>query len=228
MDRARAKDWLIGATGVLVVLGFALVTFWLVVSVPSTDDEAGGSPRLGAPLTQPTEPPADLQAGEVWLEALELGAETLVTEDSVLHDVRAHGMDVVAGEGGLVASWATVDATVPFHVVAAELGGDSTVSGAGSNQARVVRAVEVLGRELRVAAVGTIDVEDGRLVVEPDSIDIGGPDFLADALGDVAGELVTIEHDVEGLPEGVVLHDVTVQRDGFRAHLRGQDVQLVQ
>ena len=51
----------------------------------------------------------------------------------------------------------------------------------------------------------------GRLVVEPRSIDFGGPDFLSDAVGAVVRRLVTIEHDIEGLPEGLVLEDVTVQ-----------------
>jgi hypothetical protein len=91
----------------------------------------------------------------------------------------------------------------------------------------MVRTVEALGRELRVIATGTVEVEAGRLVVEPHSIDFGGPDFLSDAIADVVRGLVTIEHDIEGLPDGLVLHGVAVQDDGFRAHLRGEDVKLV-
>jgi hypothetical protein len=37
---------------------------------------------------------------------------------------------------------------------------------------------------------------------------------------------VTIEQTVEGLPEGLVLRDVAVQDDGFRARLDGVDVRL--
>ncbi len=91
----------------------------------------------------------------------------------------------------------------------------------------VVRTVEALGRELRVIATGTVEVEAGRLVVEPRSIDFGGPDFLSDATAAVVRRLVAIEHDIEGLPEGLVLQDVAVQGDGFRARLLGEDVQLV-
>ena len=36
----------------------------------------------------------------------------------------------------------------------------------------------------------------------------------------------TIEHPIEGLPENLVLQDVTVQDDGFRADLSGRDVVL--
>jgi hypothetical protein len=90
----------------------------------------------------------------------------------------------------------------------------------------VVRTVEAFGRELRVTATGTVEVEAGRLVVEPRSIDFGGPGFLSDATAAVVRRLVTIEHDVEGLPEGLVLRDVAVRDDGFRVSLRGEDVRL--
>lgn len=53
----------------------------------------------------------------------------------------------------------------------------------------VLRTVEVLGREPRVAA--------------------------------------TITHDIEGLPDGLVLQRVVVRDAGFRARLRGEDVRLV-
>lgn len=101
------------------------------------------------------------------------------------------------------------------------------VSATDGGQAAVARTIEVLGRELRVTATGTVEVRAGKLVVEPRSIDVGGPEFLSDATAAVARSLVTIEHDIEGLPEGLVLQDVAVQGDGFRASLRGEDVKLV-
>ena len=39
-------------------------------------------------------------------------------------------------------------------------------------------------------------------------------------------ELVTIRQPVEGVPDGLVLQEVTVQDDGFRARLSGTDVRL--
>jgi hypothetical protein len=92
----------------------------------------------------------------------------------------------------------------------------------------VVRTVTVLGRGLRVTATGTVEAKAGKLVVEPRSIDFGGPDFLSDATASVVRRLVTIEYDIEGLPKGLVLQNVAVQGDGFRANLRGEDIKLVQ
>jgi hypothetical protein len=120
-----------------------------------------------------------------------------------------------------------VDETVPFEVVADELGDRTTVDAADGGQAMIVRTVEALGREVRVVATGTVDVESGRLVVEPRSIDFGGPDLVSDAIGGVVRRLVTIEYDIDGLPEGLTLQEVTIRRDGFRVNLKGADVRLV-
>ncbi len=66
----------------------------------------------------------------------------------------------------------------------------------------------------------------GLIVVEPQRIDVGGPDFLAGPTAAVVRGLVTIRQPVEGVPEGLVLQQVTVQGDGFRALLSGEDVRL--
>lgn len=229
MEWTRAKDWLIGATGTVLMLGVAVMILWWVASEPA----GGGAavpvppPAIGSERPPGTEPPSDLHQDEVWFADLSLSAGRLVASDSMLRDVRAVGQDVIAGSGGIVAAQVTMDATVPFEVVARELGPGAVVSAADGGQAEVVRTVEALGRELRVTATGTVDVEAGRLVFEPRSVDVGGPDFLADAIGTVVRGLVTIEHDIEGLPEGLVLQDVAVQGDGIRADLRGEDVHLV-
>ncbi|MCK6211056.1 DUF2993 domain-containing protein [Georgenia sp. EYE_87] len=228
MDRTRAKDWLIGAVGMVLVLGVAVAILWWVMSDPGG---AGGakesSPTVEAGRSPGAEPPADLREDEVWLADLALDAGTVVTARSVLRDVRAVGQDVVTRPDGLVAARLSVEATVPFEVVADELGDGTVVRAADGGQAMVVRTVEALGRELRVIATGTVEVEAGRLVVEPRSIDLGGPDFLSRAIADVVRGLVTIEHDIEGLPEGLVLQDVAVEDDGFRASLRGEGVKIV-
>jgi hypothetical protein len=228
MEWTRAKDWLIGALGMVLVLGVALGILWWVVSNPVGDSEAApeASPTM-APGLPGREPPADLREDEVWFADLALDAGTVATGDSTLRNVRAVGQDVVTGPDGLVAARLAVDATVPFAVVADDLGRGTVVRAADDGQATVVRTVEALGRELRVVATGTVEVQGGRIVVEPRSIDVGGPDFLADAAAAAVRRFVTIEHDVEGLPEGLVLQDVTVQSDGFRASLLGEDVTLV-
>lgn len=229
MEWTRAKDWLIGAAGMLLLLVVTVAVFWWVVSDPVGGGEASPvpSPTVGAERPPSEEPPADLREDEVWLADLRLDAGTVVTSGSTLRDVRAVGQDVVTGPDGLIAARLTVDATVPFEAIADELGDGTEVRAADDGQATVVRTVEALGRELRVTATGTVEVEAGRLVMEPRSIDVGGPDFLSDAIAAVVRRFVTIEHNIEGLPEGLVLQDVAVRSDGFRANLLGEDVNLV-
>jgi hypothetical protein len=227
MEWTRAKDWLIGAVGMVLVLGAATAIAWWVVSDPASRLEAAPAPTPTAGERVPeAKPPAGLGADEVWLADVAMDAGTLAAAGSVLHDVRAVGQDVVTGSDGMVAQRLTVDATVPFGVVASKLGDGTEVRAAEGGQVMVVRTVEALGRQLAVTATGTVEVDAGRLVVEPRSIDFGGPGFVSDAVGAVVNRLVTIEHDIEGLPEGLVLQDVAVQEDGFRARLSGEDVRL--
>jgi len=229
MKRSRIKDGLVGAA--IAVLGLllagGLVLWW--ISEPVDDSPPADPPRTtNADRQQRTEPPSDLVEGETWLGNMVLDAGTLATTESLLHDVTAIGQDVRTGPDSLVAGSLTVDATVPFEVVAEQVGGEgTTVSAASSSQATVERTVELAGRELRVVATGTVKVRNDKLVVEPRSIDIGGPDEVSEALAAVARGLVTIEHSFDALPPGLVLKEVTVQDDGFRANLVGQDVQLV-
>ena len=229
MQRARAKDWLIGATGMLFVLVIGAAIFWWQVSDPAgTRVEVPGSAPPAVGGGPPAKgPPSELREDEVWFAGLTLKAGTVMTADSALREVRAVGRDVVTTPRGLVAARIGVEGTVPFPVVAEELGRDTVVRAGDDGNAVVVRTIEALGRELRVVATGTVEVRDGSLVVEPRSIDIGGPDFLSEAIASVVRRLVTIEHEIEGLPNGLVLQDVTVQRDGFRASLRGVHVRLV-
>lgn len=221
------KDWVAGAVGMLLVLVAGVVVLWWVLSDPADDTGGGPVPPGDAGTAPGTQPPDDLGEDDVWLADLVLDAGTVVTPESRLRDVRALAQDVVTGPAGLVAATVTVDATVPFEVVAAELGEDTVVSATEGGQAMVVRTVEVLGRELRAVATGTVEVVDGRLLVEPRSIDLGGPDFLSEGTAAVVRRLVTIEHEIEGLPAGLVLQEVAVQDDGFRAELDGVDVRLV-
>lgn len=228
MGSRRANDLLTGAAGMLLLLVVTAAALWWVVTDPAGGDgQPATSPPADSGRPPATEPPADLAEDEVWLEELSVDAATLVTEDSMLRDVSAAGDGVRTSPDAVVADRLSVEATVPFDVVADEVGDGTAVGAAAGGQAVVVRTVEVLGRELRVTATGTVEAEAGRLVLEPSSIDIGGPDFLSDATAAVVRRLVTIEHDIEGLPDGLVLDDVDVQDDGFRAHLSGEDVQLV-
>ncbi|MFC6851507.1 LmeA family phospholipid-binding protein [Aquipuribacter hungaricus] len=138
--------------------------------------------------------------------------------------MQAEGTDVLTGADGIRAGSLDVEATVPFEVVAAQIGPGTTITAAEDGQATVTRDVRALGRALEVQATGTVEVVRGRLVVEPRSVDVEGLSFLSSTLAAAARELVTIEQDVEGLPPGLVLREVTVTDDGFRARLDGEDV----
>ncbi len=222
--RDRLAGAVVGALLTLLLLAVAAGAAFLAVSRPS--GAAGPAAPAPSPSGSGEEAPApeDLAAGETWLGDLVLDAGTLRTPETDLRDVHAVGTDVLTGPGGTRAGRLDVEATVPFPVVAAQIGPGSTVEAADDGQASVRRTVEVLGRELEVVATGTVEVVGGRLVVEPRSVDVGGPAFLADAVGTVVRGLVTIEQDVDGLPEGLVLREVTVGPDGFRARLDGEDV----
>lgn len=228
MNRSRATDLAIGALGMLLLIVLALVVLWWAVSTPAVDraDRTGPTSADDRQAASTDGPPADLADDEIWLGGVDVVAGTVVLPDSTLHDVEAVGHGVRSGEEGLVVDSLEVQATVPFADVAADLGGDSVVRPADDGQAAVVRTVEVLGRDATVVATGTVEVVGGLLVVEPTSIDLGGPDLLSRTVAAVVRRFVTIEHPIEGLPENLVLQDVTVQDDGFRADLSGRDVVL--
>ncbi|WP_233404607.1 LmeA family phospholipid-binding protein [Actinotalea solisilvae] len=222
----RTLDRLVGAGLMLAVLVVAgAVLLWAATSPAGAPDAAGPEPDPAAP-GESVDPPADLEPGEIWLTGLVLDAATVATPDGALHDVSAVGQDVRTGPDGLVAGAMSVDATVPFDLVAEQIADDVVVGPAPDGLAAVTRDVEVAGRVLTVVATGTVSVEQGLLVVEPRTVDVGGPAFLSGVLGALARQLVTIEHEIQGLPEGLVLREVTVQDDGFRAELSGEDVRL--
>ncbi len=233
METRRSNDRLVGALlGALVmllvlVLGGTALLWWL--SEPVGDEAGAGRPAAPSTVEAPdaavAAPPSDLAAGETWLGDLVLDAALVATPDALLRDVSAVGQDVRSGPDGLVVGGLEVEATVPFEVVEAELAPGDRVRADGA-RAAVERTLVLGGRELDVVASGTVEVVGGRIVVEPRTVDVGGPDALSQALGGIARGLVTVEHEVEGLPEGLVLQDVTVQADGFRAVLSGRDVRL--
>jgi hypothetical protein len=229
--RRRVLDGFVGAVLLLVVLVVLVaVAFW-VLSRPAGSEAApdpGPSPSASATPAEPPEPtaPADLGPDETWLGAVDLGSPDLVSPDGRLLDVVATAQGVRSGPDGLTAERLRLEATVPFSDVAALLAEDATVSQGEQGLAELRRTVTVLGRTLDVRATATVRAEDGLIVVEPQEIDLGGPDFLAEAAGTAVRELVTIRRPVEGVPPGLELEEVTVQQDGFRTRFTGRDVRL--
>ncbi len=226
--RRRVVDGLVGALVLLVVLAVAAaVAFWLL-SRPADEPSGSASPTPVPSATDPggSDAPDDLGPDETWLGDVDLSTSDLVSPDGTLLDVVATGQGIRSGPDGITAARLDVEATQPFAAVAAGIGGGATLTAAEDGRAELRRSVTVLGRTVDVRATGTVRAEGGLIVVEPQEIDLGGPDLLGRAVGAAVRELVTIRQPVDGVPEGLVLQEVTVQDDGFRARLSGTDVRL--
>jgi hypothetical protein len=75
-----------------------------------------------------------------------------------------------------------------------------------------------------VRATGTVQADGGLLLIEPETVDLGGPEFVNTAVSALARALVTIRQPVPGVPEGMALTDVSVSGAGVAASLTGSDV----
>lgn len=217
------KPFLAGVATALVAVALVAAATLFLVSRPVGRPPGPGATSSASPAASPTRP-ADLAAGETWLGDVELRSSDVVATDGSLTDVTARGAGVRFSDDGLRAERLALDATVPFDVVAARLGEDARVFAAGDGRAGIDRSVELLGRELRVRATGTVRADAGRLVLEPETVDVGGPSLLDDALSAAARGLVTIRQDVAGVPDGMTLTAVSVRPDGMRVRLTGAGV----
>ena len=221
------KHFLLGVGATLATLALLLVVLLLTlgsgggepVAVPSPT-ASGGSSGTSSP------PPADLAENETWLGAVELRGQDVVSADAELDDVVATGSGVRFSEAGLQADRLDLDATLPFETVATQVGEDVRLYDAGDGLAGIERQVTILGRDLTVSAEGTVTADGGQLLIEPETVDLGGPDFLDNAVSSLARSLVTIRQPVPGVPEGMALTDVTVTDAGFAASLSGTDVTI--
>jgi hypothetical protein len=217
------RNFLLGLlAGVLVVI---LGTGALVLSASRPTGAAQPAPQQSAPPPAST-PPADLRKGETWLQDVDLSSATVVTPDGPFSDVRANGTDVRVTAQGLRVGHLRLEATLPFAAAARQIDGGVELYAAGDGRAGVRRTAGLAGRAVTLRATGTVTAVGGQLVIEPEAVDLGGPDFLDAALSAAARRLVTIRHTVEGLPEGMRLTRVTVSDNGFRATLEGSNVTL--
>ena len=170
------------------------------------------------------EPPADLRDDETWLGSVDLRSADVVSADGDLTDVVASGAGVRFSAEGLRADRLDIDATIPFATVAEQVGEGVTVYDAGNGKTGVEREVTILRRDLTVRATGTVTADGGQLLIEPETVDLGGPAFLDSAASALARSLATIRQDVAGVPEGMTLTAVEMTPEGFDAQLSGSDV----
>ena len=205
------------AAAILLVAGVGA----LVLSVPQ-DEPPPSPPPMAIPGA-----PSRLEPGQTYLSDVVLDSAAVLTADGPLADVRATGREVSLSDDGLTAGSLTIDAVLPFSSAAAQVGDRVVLYAAGSGRAGLRRTVTLLGRDVPVTATGTVRAEDGLLVIEPESVDLGGPDLLDDAASAAVRRLVTIRQQVEGLPQGMRLTRVEVIAGGFRVHLEGRRISLL-
>ena len=79
---------------------------------------------------------------------------------------------------------------------------------------------------MRIDATGRVQADDGQLLIEPETVDLGSFDWINDIASATVRAFVTIRHTVTGLPDGMRLDAVEVQRDGFRVELSGTGVRI--
>ncbi len=218
------KNFLLGVGATLAALALVLVVlvFSLGSGAPAgTGTTASPSPTGSAPVAQR---PTDLAEDETWLGAVDLRSQDVVSAKGDLVDVVATGSGVRFSQAGLKAQRLDIDATIPFSTVARQVGADVTLYDAGNGKTGVERTVTILGRDLTLKATGTVSADGGQLLIEPETIDLGGPSFLDSAASSLARGLATIRQDVPGVPTGMSLDDVQVTPQGFDARLSGTDV----
>lgn len=218
------KQFLLGAVSMLVALVLAVVA--LVWSVGSPGSNTDVTRPATASATPSPSAPTDLAKGETWLGDARLTSAHVVTGDGGLRDVTATGSAVTLTKDGLRAERLDIDALLPFETAASQIGDGVTLYAAGGGLAGLRRRVSVLNREVEVRATGAVQAVDGQLVITPDTVDLDGPDWLDSAASAIVRRLVTIHHTVDGVPQGMALTSVSVEADGFRAHLRGENVAI--
>jgi hypothetical protein len=218
------RNFLLGVGTTLAVLVLAGVVLVATLGSPAPGPSTDAPPPLPIAAAPAPVPPADLAPDETWLGAVELRSQDVVAPEGALVDVEAVGSGVRFGDDGLRADRLRIDATVPFAVVAEQVGPDTTVFDAGGGLAGVERTVTILGRATTVRATGSVGADGGELVIEPQTVDLGGPGFLDAAASSLARALVTIRQPIEGVPEGMALTSVAVTPEGFDAVLVGSDV----
>jgi hypothetical protein len=140
-------------------------------------------------------------------------------------DVTIDAHDVSTSEPYTVGT-ATISATLPtasIEKIVAERS-DLEITLAVDGDA-LTASGEVLGLDLTARLVPRVD--DGRLLVTVESVQIAGLTVSIDDLPSALGDRLTdVEIPITGLPDGLVLSEATVVPDGVRITATGTDVVL--
>ncbi len=213
----------VGSTILVLLLAAGALLLSLGHGAPTAAPSATGSSV--APGVR-VDPPADLARDETWLGSVDLSGEDLVAEEGDLALVKATGSGVRFGPGGLAAARLDLDVTIPFATVGAQVGPDTRVYAVSGGRAGVERRVTILGRDVTVRATGQVLADGGQLLIRPETVQLGGPEFVDSAASAIARTLVTIRQPVPGVPDGMTLTAVSVSGAGVEARLTGNEVTI--
>jgi len=115
-------------------------------------------------------------------------------------------------------------ATLSYSLLSAQLGEDTELAREG-DRLRITRTVEILGRQLRLTAVGQVALEGSDLVVDVQEAAGAGvevPGFLLDR----AVDQLDLRHPVPDLPFGLQVASVRPGADGVDVELEAVDTVL--
>ncbi len=159
------------------------------------------------------------------LTADDLGQPAGTSGEVSLQGVRLPLSDVVGGRvSQLPVDRVDARASVPFDLLAAQLGGDTVLAREGDGL-RITKTVEVLGQTVPLTAAGTVALDGQDLVVTVDSAAGAGvdvPQFLLDA----AQDLLDFRYTLPALPFGLQLTGLQVTGTGVDVTAGADDVVL--
>jgi hypothetical protein len=115
-------------------------------------------------------------------------------------------------------------ATLPYALLTEQLGGNATLTPAGSGL-RVTRTVSVLGFDVPVTAAGTLSLDGQDLVVDVRDASAAGVDVPGFVLKQAAA-LLDFRYPVPALPFGLQLTGVAPGRDGVHVQVAARDTVL--
>lgn len=223
------------AVVVLLLLGLAVLADRVAVGVAedrvaeelATKGDLQGTPEVdiaGFPfLTQAVTGRYD--DVRISLTADELGQPEGTRAVVALHGVHVPLSAVLSGSVSTI----PVDridgtATLSYALLSAQLGQDTELTREG-DRLRITRTVEILGRQLRLTAVGQVTLEGSDLVLDVEKaagVGVEVPGFLLDRATDLLG----LRYPVPALPFGLRVTSVRPAAEGVRIGLHAADTVL--
>jgi hypothetical protein len=159
------------------------------------------------------------------LTAADLGQPAGTSADVSLRGVHVPLSDVLSGSVQRI----PVDridgtATLSYALLAAKLGGDTTLRREGSGL-RITKTVQIAGFTLPLTATGTISLSGNDLLVDvqqASGVGVTVPSFLVDRVSD----LLDIRYTIPALPFGLQLTSVKPADDGVVVTVAAKDTVL--